>query len=296
MTLSDSLIVLREELLNQMTGNDARRTLNPSTDSSGLTDGAPAADLRRALQSVLSVSLDVSAQRVDYGILRGSAGFAAYCERAGSLQTFDPSSLSSREARLAFWINLYNAMVIHSVIELDVKRSVAGRLAGLDFFRKAAYSIGGQRVSCDDIEHGILRLNRGHPFLPGPQFASSDPRRAWIIEPMDARIHFALNCASRSCPPIRVYTAEALETQLDMATRSYIASDVMIAPEENAIHLSSIFKWFSSDFGGRDGIIDFLLSYLPDEAEHSWLSGNRGNAVLRYEPYDWRLNSKLIEL
>jgi hypothetical protein len=153
--------------------------------------------------------------------------------------------------------------------------------------------VGGQRVSCDDIEHGILRANRGHPFFPGKQFGSTDPRLKWVIRSFDARIHFALNCASRSCPPIRVYTPENLDEQLDLVTRSFLATDVQILPKENAIYLSSIFKWFAADFGGRDGIIDFILSHLSDTTQRTWLMYQRSRASVRYKPYDWSLNSKV---
>jgi hypothetical protein len=113
-----------------------------------------------------------------------------------------------------------------------------------------------------------------------------------MIEPFDVRVHFALNCASRSCPPIRVYSPENLHSQLELATRSYLAADVQINPEENTLYLSSIFKWFAIDFGGREGIIDFVSTYLPDTPERAWLIQQRASVPLHYEPYDWSLNSK----
>ena len=153
--------------------------------------------------------------------------------------------------------------------------------------------VGGKRMSCDDIEHGILRGNRGHPFLPGSQFhhAPRDPRRAWVIDPPDPRIHFALNCASRSCPPIRAYAAETLEAQLELAANHFIALETRIFPETNTLFLSSIFKWFQADFGGREGMLDFLLAHSLRDERRDWLIQNRRTARLRYAPYDWRLNS-----
>ncbi len=167
------------------------------------------------------------------------------------------------------------------------------RHAGLAFFRQAAYIVGSQRMSCDDIEHGILRANRGHPLYPGRQFRSSDPRLKWVIEPFDMRVHFALNCASRSCPPIRAYLPENLDSQLEFATRSYLAADVQILPEKNTLHLSSIFKWFAADFGRREGTIKFVLSHLSDGTELLWLSKARDRVSLRYKPYDWNLNGRV---
>jgi hypothetical protein len=230
---------------------------------------------------------------VDYAALRVNPIYEDFRHCTAKLRTFDPSALLDRNTGLAFWINLYNTLVLDAVIALGVRRSVMEQRAGLTFFRQAAYIVGSQRMSCDDIEHGILRANRGHPFYPGMQFQSSDPRLKWVIEPFDVRVHFALNCASRSCPPIRAYSQENLDSQLELATRSYLAADVQILPAENVLYLSSIFKWFAADFGGRDGIIDFILSHLPDEAGQTWLSKQRDRVALRYKPYDWTLNGKV---
>ncbi len=298
---ADILISLREKLLDIVSGADRGRTLNqvaaparsevevPGADP---TDRDPAAELVDLLHEVLSTGLADQGEMVDYASLRGSWLYDEFRRCTGKLHVFDPSVLPDRNTRLAFWINLYNILVLDGVTALGVRRSVMERRAGITFFRQAAYIVGGQWVSCDDIEHGILRANRGHPLYPGKQFHSSDPRLKWVVEPFDVRVHFALNCASRSCPPIRAYSPEKLDPQLDLAARSYLTANVQIVPEDNALHLPSIFKWFAMDFGGRDGIIDFVLSHLSDGAELLWLSKERGKASLRYKPYDWSLNSK----
>jgi hypothetical protein len=192
---------------------------------------------------------------------------------------------------MAFWINLYNVLVIDAVIAFGVHHSVAeGRLGRLAFFRRAAYHLAGRQVSLDDIEHGILRANRGHPFLPGPHFASKDARLPWVL-PLDPRVHFALNCASRSCPPIQVYSADHLEAQLDMAARNFVDSNVKINPAKQLLVVSSLFQWFKGDFGGRDGIVSFLIEHLPFDGRRAWLSKNQDAIKLIYEPYDWGLNA-----
>jgi hypothetical protein len=294
MPFADFLIPLRERLLDIISGTDRARTLNPvAAPNADPRDGSPAAELGDLLHEVLSSRLADDDGHVDYATLRAGTLYDDFRHCAAKLRAFDPSTLPDRNSRLAFWINLYNTLVLDGVIALGVQRSIMEQHAGLTFLRQAAYIVGGQRMSCDDIEHGILRANRGHPLFPGEQFHSSDPRLKWVIEPFDARIHFALNCASRSCPPIRAYSPEKLDSQLDLATRSYLATDVQIVPENNALHLSSIFKWFSSDFGGRDGIIEFVLSHLSDGAERLWLSKERSRVSLRYKAYDWSLNSRM---
>jgi hypothetical protein len=290
---ADLLISLREKLLDVLSGADRARVINQTAAPDfDLLDGDPAAELHVLLTEILSTGLADHGERVDYAALRAGPLYDDFRHCTAKLRAFDPSTLSDRNARLAFWINLYNTLVLDGVIALGVRRSVMERRAGTAFFRQAAYIVGGQRMSCDDIEHGILRSNRGHPVYPGRQFASSDPRRQWVIEPFDARVHFALNCASRSCPPIRAYSPEILDAQLDLATRSYLAADARIVPPKNALHLSSIFKWFAVDFGGREGIIEFIQSHLADGAQRRWLSERRGKVSLRYKPYDWSLNSR----
>jgi hypothetical protein len=71
-----------------------------------------------------------------------------------------------------------------------------------------------------------------------------------------------------------------------------ILSNVQILPEKNTLHLSSIFKWFATDFGRREGIIDLVLSHLSDTPQRTWLMQQRGRVSLRYKPFDWSLNSK----
>lgn len=293
MPSADFLISLRERLLDLVSGSDHTRTLNhTAAHVVDPTRGNPATELLDLLHEVLSSGLVEHGENVDYAALCTNTLYDDFRHCTGKLRAFDPSALSDKNARLAFWINLYNTLVLDGVIAMGVLRSIMERRVGMTFLRQAGYTIGGQRMSCDYIEHGILRANRGHPFYPGREFGPSDPRLKWVIEPFDVRVHFALNCASRSCPPIRAYTAEKLDSQLDLATRSYLATDVLVLPVKTALLLSPIFKWFARDFGGRDGIIDFILSHLADGAELLWLSKERDGVSLRYKPYDWSLNNK----
>lgn len=285
------LVWLRETVLGVALGERARGVLNAGAAPVAGVDGpALAAHLKRAVNQFKALAMDAGGTRVAYGRLRTDPAYQAFrTELTPQLQRFDPATLPDRATRLAFWINLYNALVIDAVIAFGVKSSVADGLAGLSFFQAAAYLIGGQRCSLNDIEHGILRANRGHPFIPGPQFAVGDPRLAWIIDPPDYRIHFALNCASRSCPPIGVYSAEQIDAQLELALRSFVAADVTIDPERGEIHLSRMFDWYREDFGGPNGIVQLLRRALPDDERRAWLwQAQRGRLV--YRPYDWSLN------
>jgi hypothetical protein len=291
-----ALINLREAALGLILGQQARDVLNLPPDSvptagQPVLDGlALAAALKVAVNGFKAAAIDEAGLTVDYRRLCASPAYADYwATLTPQLQTYDPVGLATRGERLAFWINLYNALVIDAVIAYKVRESVASQWAGLAFFRTAAYGVRGYRCALEDIEHGILRANRGNPFLPGPQFPSGDPRLAWVIAPADPRIHFALNCASRSCPPIGVYSADRIDEQLDLATRSFVDADVAINAEQGEIQLSRIFSWYGDDFGGPAGVVALLRRSLPDDERRAWLTqAQRGRLV--YRDYDWRLN------
>jgi len=293
-TWTDVLVAGREALLNRLLGVRSDQVLNPAAADFPLRHGVEvAAEIRRAVNAFKATAMDADSRRVDYARLRQSEAYAAYrAECSPQLRTLDLSALTTRQEQLAFWINLYNALVIDAVIAFGVQHSVTeGRAGVLAFFRRAAYNVGGHRFSGEDIEHGILRGNRGHPYLPGPQFGPADPRAAWVVSPPDVRIHFALNCASRSCPPIGVYQAQQIEAQLDLAARNFVAADVTVNPDRGEVHLSHIFRWYTGDFGGRSGVITFLLHHLPDDERRQWLVAHSDSARLVYRPYDWTLNA-----
>ncbi len=296
----DRLIYFRESVLDFITGT-APHVLNEVGDSYSLnkeTGLEITAELKRFMDMAKISAMDEQGYFVDYALLKESQPYLEYRQKCSPrLRYFDPGTLSTPEEQLAFWINLYNALIIDGVIAKEIMQSVGSNsLRLLAFFRQTAYNVGGQRMTADDIEHGVLRGNRGHPMLPGLQFASKDPRLSWVVNPVDVRIHFALNCASRSCPPIQVYAAENLDEQLHLAALNFVNADVSIDQQAFRVHLSAIFKWFKADFGSQRGVLDFLIEYLPDGERKSWLAENVGNISFHYKPYDWGLNSSELGL
>lgn len=290
----DGWIGLRERLLDVLSSARKDAVLNVAAAGFVPQYGKdPAAELKRALDWVKTNAVEESGAHVDYAALKDSSAYAHFRNTLSpGLMGFDPTILESRGERLAFWVNLYNALVIDAVIALGIQRTVIeGKLGLLAFFRRAAYNVGGYRISLDEIENGILRGNRGHPYLPGKQFAAGDPRLEWVIWPPEPRIHFALNCASRSCPPFQVYTADQIEIQLDLATRAFIDASILLNPAKQLLVVSSIFQWFKGDFGGQDGIISFIIDHLPYDGRRAWLTKYKDITKLSYRPYDWRLNA-----
>jgi hypothetical protein len=226
---------------------------------------------------------------VQYHAIRNSEEFQTYKDLTKKLQSFDLQSLKDRKQRLAFWINIYNAAVIHGIIELGLKKSV--KEVPL-FFDRMIYGMGGYRFSLNDMEHGILRGNRRPPYRLWKPFGKNDPRLAFAILPMDPRVHFTLVCGARSCPPIGFYEADQIDFQLQLAAESFVnSSQVRISPEKNSVLISTIFKWYKTDFGGSDlNLIDTLLNYLDEGENKTYLKVNRKQTQIQYQSYDWSLN------
>jgi len=288
------LIKTRDKLLDRIAGNPSYPVLNPYIgDIQRDLGNQPAAKLKKALDMIKVAAIEQDGTAVDYTLLRHNPAYVEFqIVSSPRLRGFDPASLSTRQEKMAFWINLYNALVLDAVIHFGVQRSVTeGRLGILAFFRQAAYNVGGYRVSADDIEHGILRSNKGNPYLPGAHFGKNDQRQKWVISPLNVRIHFALNCASRSCPPIQTYSADHLEPQLELASRNFVDNQVKIDQESQTMTTSAIFRWYQGDFGGRKGVLKFIANHIPEDERREWLVDNQQNIRLRYEPYDWGLNT-----
>ena len=289
----DGLMLARDELLDRITGVKPYQVLNAAPYQQSQIERIDlAAEVKMAMDEFKIAAMDEDGYQVNYARLQESKAYSEYRDYcAPRLRFFNPGALSGRDESLTFWINLYNALVIDGIINFSIQNSVTeGRLGVLAFFRKAAYEVGGLRLSLEDIEHGILRANRGHPYIPGPQFASNDPRMDWVISEPDVRIHFALNCASRSCPPIRAYTAAGINTQLNLAGRGFVDTNVRIDQDKSELHTSAIFNWYKIDFGGKEGVIDFIIKHLPDDERRTWIQDNQGALKLRYDPYNWGLN------
>lgn len=266
--------------------------LNPHAAGASVPPEGPAAAVTGVMRGLLQGTVDPTGRHVDYESLARSP---LYLEMRGStlaaLRTMPLDAAGGREAALAFWINLYNLLVLDAVVQFGIRKSVTEGVAGLlRFFRRAAYLVGGQRFSLEEIEHGVLRANRGHPYLPGRQFDRGDPRHGTVVTPFEPRIHFALNCASRSCPPLRLFERGAVDDQLSRASADFLQQSTRLDRKDRTLTLSRIFQWFQGDFGGRAGVIDFVTTHWPDEAAVAWLAAHREGVRLAFDPYDWSLN------
>jgi hypothetical protein len=276
-------------IMGQIKGLFARETiLNTGGELPKCETAKLAGELMRGIRALRDGFYDTDRGQVDYERMKNSPEFTHYRTLTNGLRAFDPSSLMGRKEKLAFWVNLYNTIVVDGIVTLGIKESVQ-EMPG--FFRKVKYVIGPHTFSADDIEHGILRGNVRVWRYPLQLFRPGDRRRGLVVTPVDPRIHFALVCGSRSCAPIDYYDGEQIDDQLDAAARSFVnSSEVIILPEEGKVLLSEIFRWYERDFGGKGGVIDFIFDYLVDEKARAFLRENTKNLRFEYLHYDWNLN------
>lgn len=204
---------------------------------------------------------------VDYqGIIADSMRFNRYLN---TLRNHHPNKENwNREERLAYWINAYNAFTVKLIIDNYPTESIKDIKSGIPFvngvFDIAFIEIEGQEYSLNNIEHGIIR----------PKF--NEPR-----------IHFAVNCAARSCPKLAnfAYQADSLDQQLERVTREFVNGDKnILAPDR--VQLSKILTWYWGDFKKQyDSRIEFLNKYSEDVQINQ-------DAKVEFRDYNWSLNEQ----
>jgi hypothetical protein len=197
----------------------------------------------------------VKAGNVDYKGIKADADFEAYLK---SLRAGAPAANASREVSMAYWINVYNAFTIKLIADNYPVKSIKDINKG-EPWKKKWIVIGAATYSLDQIENEILR----------PKYK-------------DGRVHFAINCAARSCPPLRseAFTAAQLDAQLEEQTTNFVNSSATVV-SGSSVKLSSIFDWFKGDFGD---VATFLRKYSRTKI------GDK--PTISYQTYDWTLNGK----
>lgn len=211
-----------------------------------------------AFDSLLSAS--VRGERVDYAAIEHDMEprLDAYLERLAAADT----AALARDEQLALYLNLYNATMIRAVLDRWGK---GWSPAADDFavFDAPLVKLGSQRLSLNRLEHDVIRRAFGDP-----------------------RIHAALVCASRGCPPLspRAFHAVDLDEALEARMRAFVRDTTRNRVDDRArvLHLSSLFDWYAADFGGRDALAGYVSRYLGRDA--------RGYRV-EFLEYDWTLNA-----
>jgi hypothetical protein len=199
---------------------------------------------------------------VDYDAIGSEPAFAETVEAIGA------ASLDGEERtdQLVFLINAYNVLAVQGILNGRSPKSAFGKLK---FFYRDKYRVAGDVISLNALENKLIRP---------------------LGEP---RIHFAIVCASSSCPPLRseAYTAVRLDEQLDDNTRRFLndSSKNRFDVSKGEARLSKIFKWFAEDFGTTDAAVQrFIADYVDDETVAESLAA--GHFKINHLAYDWSLN------
>jgi hypothetical protein len=201
---------------------------------------------------------------------QGTAGMKGRIENL-TLSAVD-LGLPEDNMRKAFWLNLYNAWYQIFALEEKLERPAIFTHRGIRFNNFT--------LNLDDIEHGILRRFRSKYSLGYlPQFFPDPVIKKLAVSKLDYRIHFALNCGAKSCPPIQIFDTPSLDSQLDQSAVRFLESETQVDYKQNIVLTTRLMEWFYADFGGKRGQRKILSRYLKKE-----LNG----FGIHYRDYDWR--------
>ncbi len=187
----------------------------------------------------------------------------------------DPEAPTTKEGKLAFWINAYNALTVYGILPVYPTSSIRNHTAkvlGYNIWRDLLLPVADKKYSLEDIEHKILRK---------------------LNEP---RIHFAIVCASIGCPRLRseAYTPEQVEVQLADNARDFFSQPERFRADvgKRAVSVSPILQWFGDDFGPNPQTrLKTLEKYLPEgNGIHDLIK--KGDFSVAYLDYNWNLNDQ----
>ncbi|NJK91383.1 MAG: DUF547 domain-containing protein [Blastochloris sp.] len=205
----------------------------------------------------------VSPQGVNYGAWKANSKDLQDLKAITQAIAQQGPNSNSREARLAYLINAYNVWTLHNVLERYPVKSVRDIAPIFGFFTGDRIVVMGKKMSLNHLEKQLI-----------------------IKEFKEPRIHFAVNCASVSCPPLasEAFTEKKLETQLERVTRDFLNKDEpALKVETNRVHISKIFDWYKDDFQPLGGALAYINLYrrppLPEKMKIDYLE------------YDWSLNA-----
>lgn len=218
---------------------------------------------------------------VDYsGFAKAQSTLDSYLDY---LATFDQARFDrlNKADQLAFLLNAYNSWTVKLVLQ-DYESIKSIKDLGALFtspWKKVFIPLLGKKRSLDDIEHGLIRGSGRY---------------------QEPRIHFAANCASLACPPLReeAYVGDKLDAQLEHQAQRFLADKSRNRFEGNSLKVSAIFKWYRQDFAsgwrGANTLEDFLALYAkPLALDQTTIKQlQEGKISIEFLDYDWRLNRK----
>ena len=259
----------------------------PSWVSPYLRNKDLAEALHDALLNVSANFFEEASNKFDYLSFATSEPHEALSRVLRALPTMDLSAIDSREKQLAFWLNLYNALVITIVTSQKVTSSPQ-EVEG--FFSDYTFNVGDLSFSLDDIEHGILRGNAKKYMSLSTVFGKNDERISLVMSRNDPRVHFAFICAAQSCPPFRAYQAANVDKQLDLATTSLLDKQMELNRAGGRIKVPKLFQWYKKDFGSDADLVQFVAKHTADSSTREYIEGRNGKITITHLDFDWSLN------
>tara|TARA_R110002012_G_scaffold322108_1_gene555935 strand:+ start:50429 stop:51217 length:789 start_codon:yes stop_codon:yes gene_type:complete len=194
-----------------------------------------------------------------------------------SIETLEKSLVTDSE-KLAFWVNIYNGYIQIVLAENPDLYKDRG-----SFFKKKQIPIAGDTVSFEKIEHGIIRKSQW-PLGLGyvRKWFPNAFERKLRVENRDYRIHFALNCGAKDCPPVAIYEADHLDVQFKKGTEKYLKETSNYEKDNKKVIITPLFSWFRGDFGSKKEVKHILKKFeiIPTTE----------NIEIDYKNYDWTLD------
>jgi len=243
------------------------QTAQASSYGSGTKDANTAVSPAAAYEALLGKRISKGAGDLnlfDYEGTKASGDDQIIRDYVAYLSAQNPDTLSDAEATV-YWANLYNAETLRLIIDNYPVKSIR-KIGGFTGpWKNKTLVINGEDTSLDHIEHGILRKKYASPY-----------------------IHYMVNCASIGCPNLsnKLWKAETLEADQIAAAEAYINSPRGVSIKGNKLKLSSIYKWFKGDFGGKAGLLPHIRKHAGPELAAAI---DNGAKISGYD-YDWSLN------
>lgn len=252
------------------------------------------ARIGQRLMKIMSAILESYASEdrchVDYLAISNSEEFRRYLNVVQCLHRVDLLTLSPDE-KLAFFLNLYNAMVIHAVIR---KGYPEGMMERKSFVTDFQYLVGGNSYSLNAIRNGILRSNRRAPYALVKHFTAGDSRLQMSLPTVNPVVHFGLCDGTKSSPPMRFFTSQNVQAELRAAARDFFKRDgVDVDLSKRTVYLTCIVKWYKADFGNDREILRSIMGYLDADKAGlvNHLLGDGEVVHIVHKNYNWSINS-----
>jgi hypothetical protein len=248
--------------------------------------------IRSSMLRLKGESMSEDGTKVKYTGIKDSKTFHTYLDHVSKLKNIKLEEIEQHQKK-GFWINIYNSLIIHAQV-IGLTNNKGGIRDRLKLYASASYNIGGYLFSLNDIENGILRGNRKSPtpFSSTP-FSNDNPILPFILI-NDPRIHFALNCGAKSCPPIAIYSLEedVIERNLKLATELFLENNIEINDNNKTITTTKIFKWYLIDFGNsHEELLKYMAINSAIELGKKINECINNKYKIKFKEYDWSLNS-----